>query len=351
MAAFHRDHDGWLTLEDLADYRSEIEPAVSAGFHDIEVKGCGPWCQGPVLLQMLKVLEGVDLRALGHNSPQYIHVVTEAMKLCFADREQYYGDPRFVDVPIEALLSSEYAAAQRRRIDPGVASPGMPAAGELATETRMPTHDRRALRPQIQREENELPRDTSYVGVVDRHGNVFSAAPSDVSWESPVIPGLGICPSSRGSQSWARSTHPASVLPGKRPRLTPSPAIAMTNGKLLMPFGAPGGDQQAQAMLQVFLSHVVFGMSIQDAVEAPRFITHSFPSSFEPHPYYPGRLDLECDVGEPVGEALSALGHEVNWLPARAINTAGVCAIVADRQRQLLYGGADPRRSGRAMGW
>jgi gamma-glutamyltranspeptidase/glutathione hydrolase len=118
-----------------------------------------------------------------------------------------------------------------------------------------------------------------------------------------------------------------------------------------MPFGAPGGDLQPQAMLQVFLNHVVFGMSIQEAVEAPRFATHSFPGSFEPHPYYPRRLDLERDIGTTAGEALSALGHDVNWLPVRSINTAGVCAIVADRREQLLYGGADPRRSGRAMGW
>jgi gamma-glutamyltranspeptidase/glutathione hydrolase len=351
IAAYHRDHGGWLTLEDLASYHSEIEPAVRGSFGDIEVMGCGPWCQGPVLLQMLKVLENVDLRSLGHNSSQYIHVVTEAMKLCFADRDRYYGDPRFVDVPLGTLLSSEYAAARCQEIDVDRAYPGMPAAGSVQAETSFFPGEPRMLRSDVRPEQNELPRDTSYVGVVDRHGNVFSAAPSDVSWESPVIPGLGICPSARGSQSWARSSHPASVLPGKRPRLTPSPAIAMKRGTLLMPFGAPGGDQQAQSMLQVFLNHFVFGMGIQDAVEAARFITHSFPGSFEPHPYYARRLDLERNIGEAAGESLSALGHEINWLPERSINTAGVCAIVADRQAQVLYGGADPRRSGRAMGW
>lgn len=351
MATYHRDHGGWLTLDDLAEYRSDIEPAVGASFHDIEVLGCGPWCQGPVLLQMLKVLEGFDLQALGHNSPEYIHVVTEAMKLCFSDRDRYYGDPRFVNVPLDTLLSAEFAATRRRQIDRHRASPEMPAAGDVAAVARYAGGERSKLTPSVVSSENELPRDTSYVGVVDRHGNVFSASPSDVSWESPVIPGLGICPSSRGSQSWAQPGHPASILPGKRPRLTPSPALAMKRGKLLMPFGAPGGDLQPQAMLQVFLNHVVFGMSIQDAVEAPRFATHSFPGSFEPHPYYPRRLDLERDIGITVGESLSALGHEVNWLPVRSINTAGVCAIVADRQEQLLYGGADPRRSGRAMGW
>jgi gamma-glutamyltranspeptidase / glutathione hydrolase len=128
--------------------------------------------------------------------------------------------------------------------------------------------------------------------VVDRHGNAFSATPSDVSWESPAIPGLGFCPSSRGSQSWAVPGHPSCVEPGKRPRLTPNPALALRRGAWLMPFGAPGGDLQPQGMLQVFLNHTVFGMSVQEAVEAPRFVTHSFPGSFEPHPYHPGRLDL-----------------------------------------------------------
>jgi len=187
--------------------------------------------------------------------------------------------------------------------------------------------------------------------VVDAHGNVMSATPSDVSWESPCIPGLGFCPSARGSQSFANPEHASSVRPGKRPRLTPNPALARRGRRWFMPFGAPGGDLQPQGMLQVFLNHVVFGMSIQEAVEAPRFVTHSFPGSFEPHPYHPGRLDLERGVGSATGEALAALGHRVEWLPDLSIGTAGVCAISADLGRGILYGGADPRRAARAMGW
>jgi gamma-glutamyltranspeptidase/glutathione hydrolase len=196
-----------------------------------------------------------------------------------------------------------------------------------------------------------LPGDTSYVCVVDRHGNAFSGTPSDVSWESPVIPGLGFCPSARGAQSWAVPGHASAVAPGKRPRLTPNPALARRRGGWLMPFGAPGGDLQPQGMLQVFLNHVVFGMGIQDAVEAPRFATHSFPGSFEPHPYHPGRLDLEAGIGPATGAALAALGHRVEWLPDRSLGTAGVCAIVADRGAGRLSGGADPRRAARAIGW
>jgi gamma-glutamyltranspeptidase/glutathione hydrolase len=205
--------------------------------------------------------------------------------------------------------------------------------------------------PATPAESPALPGDTSYVCVVDRWGNALSATPSDVSWESPIIPGLGFCPSSRGSQSWAVPGHASCVAPGKRPRLTPNPAMAFRGSRWIMPFGAPGGDLQPQGMLQVFLNHTVFGMSVQEAVEAPRFVTHSFPGSFEPHPYHPGRLDLEQGIGQATGEALAARGHRVQWLPDLSISTAGVCAIVADRAAGVLCGGADPRRAARAMGW
>jgi gamma-glutamyltranspeptidase/glutathione hydrolase len=301
---------------------------------------------------MLSLLETYDLAALGHNSAAYVHLVAEAMKLCFADRERYYGDPRFVHVPITTLLSPAYAAERRRLIRDDRAWPAMPPPGEIAGVDHVPSS---APAPSIAAAaaaaRPALPGDTSYVCVVDGRGNAMSATPSDVSWDSPAIPGLGLVPSARGSQSFAVPGHPSSVAPGKRPRLTPNPALAIRRGKLLMPFGAPGGDLQPQGMLQVFLNHIVFGMSIQEAIEAPRFVTHSFPGSFEPHPYYPGRLDVERGVGTTTGETLGRLGHAVQWLPDLSISTAGVCAIVADREHGILYGGADPRRSARAMGW
>ena len=343
MVRHHAQNGGWLTAEDLAGYRSEIVPPVRATFHDTEVLTCGPWCQGPVLLQFLTLLQGDDLSALGHNSPAYVHLVTEAMKLGFADRERYYGDPRFVQVPLDALLSPAYVAERRRLIDEHAAWPEMPPAG------RVPGFDGRAMDAAARDESLAAPGDTSYVCAVDAHGNVVSATPSDSSWDGPAIPGLGFVPSTRGSQSFAGREHASSVARGKRPRLTPNPALARRGTRWLMPFGAPGGDLQPQGMLQVFLNHVVFGMSIQEAIDAPRFVTHSFPGSFEPHPYHPGRLDLERGVGG--GDALSALGHRIQWLPDRSIATAGVCAIVADRDAGVLYGGADPRRAARAMGW
>ena len=344
IVRYHREHGGWLTADDLASYHAEIERPPAITFGGVQVMSCGPWCQGPVLLQMLAILSGIDLKTLGHNSPRYVHVVTEAMKLAFADRERYYGDPRYVDVPLNTLLSEPYAAERRRLIREDRAVPGMPPAGRVAGfEADQVTVAAVAGDP-------ALPGDTSYVCVVDRHGNVMSATPSDVSWDTPVIPGLGFCPSSRGSQAWAVRGHASCVAPGKRPRLTPNPALAISRGRFAMPFGAPGGDLQPQGMMQVFLNHVVFGMPIQEAIEAPRFVTHSFPNSFEPHAYYPGRLDLERGVGAATGETLAALGHRVEWLPDLSIGTAGVCAIVADRELGVLYGGADPRRAARAMG-
>jgi gamma-glutamyltranspeptidase/glutathione hydrolase len=350
MVRYHREEGGWLGAEDLAEYRSVIEAPVRTTFHGIEVMSCGPWCQGPVLLQMLALLEADDLSALGHNTPAYVHHVTEAMKLCFADREAYYGDPRFVQVPMDQLLSPAYAAERRRLLREDRAWPEMPPPGRVpgfdavAATSAASAAARAAASP-------ALSGDTSYACVIDRHGNVFSGTPSDVSWESPAIPGLGFCPSSRGSQSWAVPGHPSCVAPGKRPRLTPNPALARRGRQWLMAFGAPGGDLQPQGMLQVFLNHTVFGMSLQEAVEAPRFVTHSFPGSFEPHRDFPGRLDLERGLGAATGEALAARGHTIEWLPDLSIGTAGVCAVVADRDAGVLYGGADPRRAARAMGW
>jgi gamma-glutamyltranspeptidase/glutathione hydrolase len=346
IAKYHRDNGGLLTMEDLAEYRSEIETPLRYTFKGTDVMSCQPWCQGPILLQMLAMLNEVDLEALGHNSKEYIHLLAEVMNLCFADRERYYGDPRFVDVPMETLLSRAYAHERLKKIRSDRAFGEMPPPGHIAGHVRG-----HAKASSVAVGEPGLPGDTSYVCVVDSKGNAFSATPSDVSWESPVIPGLGFCPSSRGSQSWGDPGHASVAAPGKRPRLTPNPAMAMRKGEFLMPFGSPGGDLQPQGMLQALINHVVFGMDIQEAVEAPRFITRNFPDSFEPHTYYPGRLDLEQSIGQPTGDALAALGHKVSWVPDLSLRTASVCAVSADLKKGRLCGAADPRRTGRAMGW
>ncbi|MBT3171408.1 MAG: gamma-glutamyltransferase family protein, partial [Rhodospirillaceae bacterium] len=266
------------------------------------------------------------LGAEGHNSAAYIHQITEALKRAFADRERHYGDPRFVHVPLERLLSPEHIAAQRALI-------------QAQAEPTPPSE-----------EVPPVPRDTSYICVVDNDGNAFSATPSDVSYDTPVIPGTGLCPSSRGSQSWADPAHPSSAAPGKRPRLTPNPALAMRAGEFVMPFGTPGGDVQCQAMLQILLNILLFGMNPQSAVEAPRFATYSFPNSFAPHEAFPGRLNLEGRFGPEIEAELAARGHDVRLWPDWSPLAGAVCLIFQDLQRGTLAGAADPRRPAMAAG-
>jgi gamma-glutamyltranspeptidase/glutathione hydrolase len=195
------------------------------------------------------------------------------------------------------------------------------------------------------------PRDTSYICTVDRWGNTVSATPSDVSNDTPVIPGTGLCPSSRGSQNFMAEGHPSRVAPGKRPRLTPNPAMAVSPGKYVLPFGTPGGDVQSQAMLQVLMNIMLFDMDPQDAVEHPRVASYSYPDSFEPHHYYPGRLCMESRIDKETGEELAKRGHQVSWWPDRIWRAGAVCTIHADLESGILTGGADPRRPSYAVGW
>jgi gamma-glutamyltranspeptidase/glutathione hydrolase len=345
IVAYHGANGGLLTARDLDEFRVAIEPPVKARFARIDLYSCGPWSQGPVLPQMLGVLNGIDLKHMGHNSLDYAHVVTEAIKLAFADRERYYGDPRFVKVPIETLLSDAYAEKRRALIHSDRAWAEMPPYGEISgfasRSAPLPTMDPAAVGA----------HDTSYVCVVDKDGNAFSATPSDPSYDTPVIPGTGLCPSSRGSQSWADPEHASSVAPGKRPRLTPSPAIAILPDGSPMPLGTPGGDVQAQAILQVFLNMTVFDMNPQQAVEAPRFASYSFPDSFEPHSYSPGVLHVESRVPQSVRDGLAARGHKIMDWPEFVWRAGAVCVLRSDRSRGVISAGADPRRPCYAVGW
>ena len=344
IARYHKDNGGWVTVDDLAGYEVSFETPVHTNFHGIELYACGPWTQGPVLPQTLNLLSRFDLKAMGHNSAEYVHTLTEALKLSFADRHRYYGDPKFVKVPLDVLLSQAYAAERSKLIRADVAAPGMPAAGDIAgyaPATPLPAATPGDPNP---------PPDTSYVCVVDRHGNAFSATPSDGSSAMPVIPGTGLCPSSRGSQSSTDPAHPAALAPGKRPRLTPNPALALKDGKLFMPFGSPGNDVQPQAMTQVFLNMVVFGMEPQAAVEAPRFASYSYPSSSAPHDYHPGRLNLESRFDKAVTDKLAKLGHQVAPWQEVEWRAGAVCAIRVNEANGLLEGAADPRRPCYALG-
>jgi gamma-glutamyltranspeptidase/glutathione hydrolase len=347
IAEFHAASGGLLTREDLASFRVRLEAPVRARFGDYEVYACGPWCQGPVLPMTLNLLAGRDLVALGHNSTEYIHLLTQALSLAFSDRHHWFGDPRHVDVPIAGLLSRDYAAQRARLIRMERAYSAMPPPGDARGDGRPPSAPVPPPEP-----EGTLPGgDTSYACVVDRHGNAYSVTPSDGCEGAPIVPGLGLIVSPRGSQSWTDPRHPSCADAGKRPRLTPSPAIVLRGDRLFMPFGTPGGDVQPQAMLQVFLNIVVFGMDVQQALEAPRFSTYNFPGSFEPHPYLPGLVALEARVSGAVGAALARLGHRVHWWEDWTWLAGAACAIVVDPESGVLRGGADPRRPAYCLGW
>ncbi len=344
IAAHQREEGGWLDESDLAGFRVEVEDAKAVRFRNTEVFTCGPWCQGPVLGQTLAMLDGVDLSALGHNSAAYVHHLTEVLKLAYGDRHALYGDPNFVDVPIDRLLSPDYARTRAALVDPGRAHPGMPAPGLTSAWGIGSEPD-----AETRRDPGEL--DTSYVCVIDRAGNAFSATPSDGSASGPVVPGLGFVVSTRGTQSFTEPAAPARVGPGRRPRLTPSPGFARSrDGGWTMPFGSPGNDVQPQAMLQVFLNMHVFGMSPQNAIDAPRFATFSFPRSSSPHAFSPGLLRVEERMGDAVAKALGGLGHRVVAWSDWDFASGGVCTILRDREGRM-EGGADPRRPTAVAGW
>ncbi len=224
IADYHRENDGFLTMEDMAAHAPRLEPPLSVPFRGLDVFGFGPCASGPVLTQALKLADGFDLEAMGHNSLAYIHTVAESMKLAFADRDRHCGDPAFVDVPLEGLFDPAYLEGRRGLIDAERAWPEMPPAGNPRTGAPVLDEPHR-LAPSL----NPDPPagDTSAVCVVDKEGNAFVATPSDIPRDTPVIPGTGVCPSSRGSQSWAVEGHAACLAPGKRSRLSSIPMMAL----------------------------------------------------------------------------------------------------------------------------
>ena len=325
-------NEGLLALEDLSRFTTLIEEPVSAGYRGVTVFKCGPWSQGPVFLQQLKLLEAFDLRAMEHNSAEYIHSVVEASKLAFADRDAYYADPAFTDVPLEAMLSDEYASMRRRLIDPARAS----------REQR--PGDPRAMRPALadDLERRSWGSGTIHVTAADRAGNVIAVTASG-GWipSSPVIDTLGFPLGSRMQTFYLDERHPNGLKPGKRPRTTLSPSLAMRGDEPYLGFGTPGGDQQDQWTLQFFLNVVDFGMDLQQAIEAPKFSTPHFHSTFFPHTAMPGVLRLEERIDKRVRDDLSSRGHKIEM---RGPWSEGhVLAVEVDRAKGLLRAGADPR--------
>ena len=341
IVKYHKEHGGFLTREDLAAFHTPHEPAVRVRWRDFEVFTCGPWCQGPVLAQSLLMLERIGLPDTGIDDPDYAHSVLEVLKAAFSDREYRYGDPNFVDVGMADLLSSGHVGARVDLIDPTSAYPGLPPPVGADRAHALPP--RTGTAPPV------APRDTSYVCVVDRWGNAFSATPSDDPSSSPVIPGTGLVPSNRGVQSRPDPRHPSGVWPGKRPRLTPNPALATRDNGSVFVFGCPGADMQVQAMLQVFLNAFHFQMDIQEAINAPRFSTWSFPNSFSPFEYLPNVVKLETGFPDELTSELVKRGHSVTRWPRFTRFAASVEAIYADADTGFLRAGADPRQPGYAI--
>ena len=348
IVRFSLEQGGLMTMEDMAEFSVGIEKPQKGRFKDYTVYTCGPWCQGPVLAETLQILEDDDLRALGNNSADYLHLVSQALTLSFSDRHHYYGDPDFVDVPIQGLLSKEYTRGRRAAIDMRRAFPEMPPPG-APWEYQEQTSARPTAAPKAMAAGGHED-DTSYTCAADRWGNVFSATPSDWFTATPVIPGLGFIISLRGTSIWLDPDHPSGLQPGKRPRLTPNPAMAFKDGKPFMAFGCPGGDIQCQGMAQVFLNVVEFGMDPQQAIEAPRVAGYNFPNSFWPHVYDPGRLLVERRIDEGVIEELRRRGHAVEVMNDWGPLASEPCAITINQETGVLMAGADPRNDSYAIG-
>ena len=342
-------HRGLLSYEDLAGWQPRLETPLTCDYGGLTVCKTGPWGQGPVFLQQLALLDGYDLAAMGPGSAEYIHTVTECAKLAFADREAWYGDPAFTDVPVAALLSAQYAA-ERRKLVTDVADGDLRPGSPDGREPRLPAFVTRKAgasdldpatgEPTLRDFPGERRGDTCHLDVADRFGNFVSATPSG-GWlqSSPVIPGLGFCLGTRAQMFTLTAGLPATLAPGKRPRTTLTPSLALRDGEPYLAFGTPGGDQQDQWSLLFLLNHVHFGMNLQQAIDFPAFHSAHMPSSFYPRQAQPNVIDVEDRVGPDVIADLRRRGHEVNVRPSWSLGRISAVA----RRNGVLYAAANPR--------
>ncbi|MCB8823051.1 gamma-glutamyltransferase family protein [Microvirga rosea] len=345
-------HRGVITADDMATWSASYDVPQTYDYHNYRVNKIPPWGQGPVFLQTLSLLRDFDLQAMGPTSAPFIHTVVEAMKLAFADREAYYGDPDFVKVPIETLLSDSYARERAKLIGEHASlelRPGRVEGYELQVERtlqalrNLSTTDRKITggEPTLASMRSARRGDTVHIDVVDRHGNMIAAMPSG-GWlqSSPVIPELGFMLNSRAQMFWLESGLPASLEPGKRPRTTLTPTLAEKDGEPYMVFGSPGGDQQEQWQLLLFLRHVHHGLNLQEAIDLPMAHTAHFPSSFYPREQKPGHLAIEETFGKDVIDELRGRGHDVEAMPAWTVGRL----VAASRDKDgILHGAATPR--------
>jgi gamma-glutamyltranspeptidase/glutathione hydrolase len=363
-----RRHRGLLTGDDMAKWKASVEAPVTYDYGRYTVCKCGPWSQGPVLLQQLALLKGMGLDGSDPLSPDFVHNVVETAKLAFADREAFYGDPNFMRAPLEILLSDAYnderrrlvgrdasmvlrpgqvpghggpvdqRAAERLRLKDGV--PGVLGGPSARAGAGEPTVALAGAGEPTAGQRSAVAGDTVHFDVIDRHGNMISATPSG-GWfqSSPVIPELGFCLGTRGQMFWLFEGHPASLQPNKRPRTTLTPSMALRDGEPYIAFGTPGGDQQDQWSSLFFLRHAHHGMNLQEAIDCPAFHTEHFPSSFWPRAARPGVVVVEGRMPEKTVKELRRRGHEVeiggDWSEGRL--------SAAARDGDLLKAAANPR--------
>jgi gamma-glutamyltranspeptidase/glutathione hydrolase len=351
-----RRHRGLLTGEDMARWQATIEAPLTYDYHGYTVAKCGPWSQGPIFLQQLALLKDFDLASMDPLGGRFVHTITEAAKLAFADREAWYADPNFVDVPMTTLLGDAYNAERRKLIGesaslelrPGSPDGRKPRLAQLVQKSAggpgigEPTMSRDGEALVLANGENR--GDTCHVDVIDRWGNMISATPSG-GWlqSSPVIPELGFQLNTRAQMFWLEEGLPTSMAPRRRPRTTLSPSFALKDGEPYMPFGTPGGDQQDQWSTIFFLRHVHHGMNLQEAIDAPAWHTEHMPSSFYPRQAKPGYLGVEGRFPAATVDELRRRGHDVqvgeDWSEGRL----SACAVEHTAEGTVLKAAANPR--------
>src|SRR5438067_3944720 len=351
LARFSEENGGLFRYEDFAEYTAKVETPVSIDYRGYQVYKNPSASQGPAELIALNLLEGFDLKALGHNSADFIHTSVEATKLAMADREKFLGDMDFIKIPYDGLLSKEYARTRRALIDPSKAAldlrPGAP-------EKFVTTTANRALdRPVSIMLDGDADHDgdTSYLALVDKDRNMVSFEPSLHSgFGTGVVMGsTGIIFNCRGDYYSLVPGEANALEPGKRPRSTLQSTLVMKNGQPFMITGSPGGDDQVMRTMQTLVNVVDFGMNIQQAIEAPRWSTRSFPASPFPHTMYPGDMSVEARIPESVRQTLIARGHKLRV--AGAWTQGSNAGIIVDPKTGVLSAGADPRVEAYAWAW
>ncbi len=357
-AAFLKANGGIISDADLADYQPYEDAPVHVNYRGTEVYECPPNSQGFVMLEALNILEGYDLKAMGRNSVPYLHAITEALKLSFADRNAYVGDPKFVpNIPMAQLLSKEYAAARRTQIDPNHAIAGEPAPGDpmrmrattaagrqaYASPLATPT----AVRPF---DPNEILNLTTYLAVVDKDHNMVSITSSLLSGfgSGVVVEGGGFFMNDRMRYFYLDPKDVNSLQPRKRTRQTINPAMALRDGKPWITFGTPGSDTQPQTQLQFFLNVAEFGLNVQPALEQPTVISNSFRDSYQPHDVK-GKLLTPDMLPQAVKDGLSAKGHQLDIRNVKGVGS--VKAILIDPRTGVLMGGVSPTGDSYVMAW